>query len=211
MNPKEKSYINTANTIIKNLNKRGMEGYYCTSKEEVVNKVLELIPEGSSVGWGGSMSIMDSGVMKAVKEGNYDIIDRDTAKSKEEMKAIYARMVNADYFLMSSNAITLDGELINIDGRGNRVSFLIFGPENVIMVVGMNKVVSDIKSGIKRVRDIATPPNTTRLNKNTPCATVGRCMDCLSTDCICNQVVVTRRSGTPNRIKVILVGEELGY
>ena len=212
MNPNKKTaYRNAANTIIKNLEKRQMEGYYCDTKEDALNKALELIKAGSSVGWGGSMTINEIGLMDAIKNGSYDVIDREAISNDEEYKATYARMVNADYFLTSTNAITMDGELVNIDGRGNRVSFLIFGPSNVIVVAGMNKVVSDVESGYKRVKDIATPPNTVRLNRNTPCATTGRCGNCFSPDCICNQTVITRRSGAPGRIKVILVGEDLGY
>ena len=117
----------------------------------------------------------------------------------------------ADYFLMSSNAITLDGELVNIDGHSNRVACLCCGPKNVIVIAGMNKVVSNVEEGVDRVHNFAAPPNTVRLNKNTPCAQTGRCADCYSPDCICSQIVITRRSSIPNRIKVILVGEELGY
>lgn len=212
MNPNKKTaYKNAANTIINNLNKRNMEGYYCDTKEDALKKALEIIKEGSSVGWGGSMTINEIGLMDAIKNGSYDVIDREAISNDEEYKATYARMVNADYFLTSTNAITMDGELVNIDARGNRVSFLIFGPSNVIVVAGMNKVVSDVESGYKRVKDIATPPNTVRLNRNTPCATTGRCGNCFSPDCICNQTVITRRSGAPGRIKVILVGEDLGY
>ena len=211
MTPKQLSYEKTAATIIKNLAKRQMEGYYCPDSASAVQKALSLMPEGSSIAWGGSMSLIDSGLMAAVKSGSYQIIDRDRAKTPEEMKKLYAEVVCSDYFLMSTNAITMDGELINIDGRGNRVAFLCYGPSNVLILAGMNKVVSDVPSGFKRVRDIATPPNTTRLNKNTPCAVTGRCENCFSPDCICSQFVMTRRSGIPGRIKVILVGEELGY
>ncbi len=211
MTPKQLSYEKTAATIIKNLAKRQMEGYYCPDSASAVQKALSLMPEGSSIAWGGSMSLIDSGLMAAVKSGPYQIIDRDRAKTPEEMKKLYAEVVCSDYFLMSTNAITMDGELINIDGRGNRVAFLCYGPSNVLILAGMNKVVSDVPSGFKRVRDIATPPNTTRLNKNTPCAVTGRCENCFSPDCICSQFVMTRRSGIPGRIKVILVGEELGY
>lgn len=112
---------------------------------------------------------------------------------------------------MSTNVITLDGELINIDGRGNRVAFLCYGPQNVLILAGMNKVVTDIESGFKRIRDIASPQNAIRLNRNTPCKLLGRCKDCYSPDCMCGQLVITRRSIIPNRIKVILIGEELGY
>lgn len=211
MNPKNKYYENAAATIIGNLNKRQMNGYYCPDRESAVQKVLELIPEGASVGWGGSMTLIDAGILKAVADGPYQVLDRDKATSPAEQKQIYQEMFGCNYFLMSTNAITLDGELVNVDGRGNRVSFLCFGPDNVIVVAGMNKVVTDVDAGIKRARNIAAPPNTVRLNRNTPCVVTGRCTDCLSPDSICSQTVITRRSGIPGRISVILVGEELGY
>lgn len=211
MTPKKKYYENAAETIIRNLKKRRMEGFYCATKEEAVKKALELMPRGASIGWGGSMTLEESGLMEAVRSREYDIIDRDAAKTDEERKEVYAKIVNCDYFLMSTNAITLDGELVNIDGRGNRISFLCFGPAHVLVLAGMNKVVSDVDSAVKRVHDIASPANTVRLKKNTPCAKTGRCADCLSADCICAQTMVTRLSLVPNRIRVILVGEELGY
>jgi len=211
MTPKQKYYENVSGTIIKNLEKRQMEGYYCATKEDARKKVLELMPEGSSIGWGGSMTLLETGVLDAVKDGNYHIIDREMAKTPEEQRKLYGEICCSDFFLMSTNAITMDGELVNIDGRANRISFLCFGPQNVIIVAGMNKVVSDVDSGLKRVRDVAAPPNAVRLNRNTPCAVTGRCGDCFSPDCICSQVLITRRSTIPTRIKVVLVGEELGF
>ena len=211
MAPKQEYYENAAETIIKNLKKRRMEGFYCATKEEAVKKALELMPKGASIGWGGSMTLEETGLMKAIHDADYEIIDRDAAKTDAERKEIYSKIVSCDYFLMSTNAITLDGELINIDGRANRISFLCFGPEHVLVVAGMNKVVSDVDSGIKRVHNIASPPNAVRLHRNTPCAKTGRCGDCFSDDCICAQTLVTRMSLIPNRIQVLLVGEELGY
>ena len=211
MSPKEIANQNLANTIIKNLEKRQMEGYYCATSKEAVEKALSLMPEGSSITWGGSMSIIECGLMKAVREGNYEIIDRDEAKTPEENRAMFARQVMADYFLMSTNAITMDGELINVDGRANRVACLCWGPQNVIIIAGLNKVTVDVEGGIPRARNFAAPPTTVRLNKNTPCSKTGKCADCLSPDCICGQTVITRRSNVPFRIKVILVGEELGF
>lgn len=211
MSPKEIANQNLANTIIKNMHKKNLEGYYCATSAEAVEKALSFMPEGSSVTWGGSMTLTECGLMDALKNANYEIIDRDTAKTPEEARLMYAKQVMADYYLMSSNAITIDGELVNIDGRANRVSCLCWGPENVIIIAGINKVTPDVESALKRVRNFAAPPNTVRLNKNTPCSQTGRCGDCYSPDCICSQVVITRRSSTPNRIKVILVGEELGY
>ena len=211
MSPKEIANQNLANTIIKNMAKKNMEGYYCSTSAEAVEKALSLMPEGASVTWGGSMTLTECGLMDALKTANYELIDRDTAKTPEDSRLMYAKQVMADYYLMSSNAITIDGELVNIDGRANRVSCLCWGPQNVIIIAGMNKVCSDVESAVQRVRNFAAPPNCVRLNRNTPCTQTGKCGDCYSPDCICSQVLITRRSSTPNRIKVILVGEELGY
>lgn len=203
---------NQAETIIKNLAKRNMEGYFADTKEEAVKLIMEkFLTKGKSVSFGGSMSLKESGLMDALQESECIVYDRATAKTPEEMRQMKANMINSDYFLMSTNAITLDGELVNIDGYANRVSFLCYGPESVIILAGMNKVVSSVEDGVRRVRDIASPPNTVRLGKNTPCAKTGRCGDCFSDDCICSQFVITRRSGVKNRIKVVLVAEELGY
>lgn len=211
MNHKQKYYESIANTIIKNLNKRQIEGYYCSDKTSAVQKALELMPKGSSVSWGGSVTLIETGLMGAIQKGDYKIINRDIAKSLEEQRKIYGEICCSDFFLMSTNAITLDGELINIDGRGNRVAFLCYGPQNVLILTGMNKIVSNIEEGINRARNIAAPLNSIRLNRKIPCAITGKCENCLSNDCMCGQFVITRRSLIPNRIKVILIGEELGY
>ncbi|MDD6339393.1 MAG: lactate utilization protein [Butyrivibrio sp.] len=208
MTPKKQAYRLTADGIIAALNKRNMEGYYCDSSAEAVEKALSIMPEGSSITWGGSASIKECGLLDAIKNGRYEILDRDTASDE---KLFYSRAVLSNYFLMSTNAITLDGELLNIDGRGNRVAPMIYGPDNVIMIVGMNKVVKDVESAYKRVKVDACPPNTIRLNFDTPCAKTGKCIECLSPQCICNQIVITRFSREKGRIKVILVGEELGF
>ena len=201
-----------AKSIISALEKRNMTAYYCEDIEACRQKALELIPEGSIISWGGSMSIHECGIPQALKDrGNCEVLDRSTYVTPEQQKEFAVKTFQCNYYLMSTNAITLDGELINIDGRANRVAFLCYGPENVIILAGMNKLVSDVKSGFKRVRDVASPPNTVRLNKKTPCAVTGRCHDCFSPDCICSQFVYTRRSQIPGRIKVILIGEELGY
>lgn len=209
--PKQEYYEKVANTIIKNFKKRQIEGYYCPDKKSAVQKALVLIPKCSSIGWGGSMTLIESGLMEAIHNGDYNIINRDKAKTPEEQREVYAEICSSDFFLMSTNAITLDGELINIDGRGNRVAFLCYGPQNVLILTGMNKVVTDVEAGFKRTHDIASSPNAIRLDRKTPCAITGKCEDCYSPDCMCGQLIVTRRSGIPNRIKVILIGEELGY
>lgn len=209
--PKEIFFQNQAATIIKQLNKRKMEGYYCATIEEAKAKMLELIgSEKKSVGYGGSMTLDENGFKDTVTNAGHELILRENYKTDEEVKELKAKLTNADFFLMSTNAITLDGELINIDGRGNRVSYLIYGPDNVIVIAGMNKVVSNVEDGIRRVRNVATPPNCNRLDCKTPCAATGKCGECFG-DTICCQFVVTRSSRIENRIKVILVGQELGY
>lgn len=207
------AWARQAEGIIKKLNMRKMEGFYCASKEEAQAKLLELLDKGGSkktISYGGSMTLDENGFKEAVLAKGHEIIVRENYKTEEELKECKAKIITSDVFLMSTNAITLEGELVNIDGRGNRVSFLIYGPDEVIVIAGMNKVVSNVEDGIRRVRNIAAPPNTVRLNRNTPCALNGRCGECYA-DTICCQLVVTRASVIPGRIKVILVGEELGY
>jgi hypothetical protein len=212
MTPKKIYYENLADSIIDRFNKRGIEGYYCENAEEALLTAKRFLTPGCSVSWGGSQTLIDIGLLESLYSSSDCIIyDRDKAKTPEERLQIYSKTVTADFYFMSSNAITLDGQLINIDGSGNRVACLITGPMNVIIIAGMNKVTTDVDHAIERVRNMATPPNTVRLGKKTPCAETGKCANCLVDDCICNQIVITRRSGTQGRIKVILVGEELGF
>lgn len=209
---KKQHYEILAGKIIDKLQLRNMDGYYAPTKEDALALVKEkFLTKGVSVAWGGSMTLDETGVMDYLKESDCVVYDRMAPKTREEEKIMKGNIINADYFLMSTNAITIDGELVNIDGRANRVSFLCYGPEHVLILAGMNKVVSNVEEGINRVRNIASPPNALRLNKNTPCAANGRCADCVSEDCICSQIVVTRHSTIPNRIHVILIGEELGF
>ncbi|WP_276929534.1 lactate utilization protein [Herbinix luporum] len=211
MTPKKTYYENLSDTLIERFNKRGIEGYYCNDKEEALLMAKRFLTPGCSISWGGSETLNEIGLFEALKDSDYILYDRHLAKTPEESLQLYGKIVTCDYFFMSSNAISLDGQLINIDGKGNRVACLIAGPKNVIIIAGMNKIVTDVDSGIERVRNMASPPNNIRLGRNTPCAQLGRCANCLVDDCICCQIVITRKSNIPGRIKVILVGEELGY
>lgn len=211
MTPKEQHYQNLATRVISAMEKRQMVGYYCPTKEEARDKVLSLIKDGATVGYGGSMSLAECGILDALKSDRCNLLIRENAKTPEEQKALYQRMLFCDVFLMSANAITEDGMLINIDGRGNRVAFLTWGPERVILLVGMNKIAPDYDTAMKRARNTAAPMNAVRLHRNTPCVKTGVCADCQSPDCICASIVTTRRSHVAGRITVILVGEELGY
>ena len=153
----KQSNANAAATILSKLPARNMEGYFCETCEDAVKKALELMPEGSVISWGGSMSISECGLMDALKKHSYTLIDRASAATEQEKREIYARTVMADYYLMSTNAITMDGELVNIDGFGNRVACLCSGPQNVIIIAGMNKVVNSVEAGIARIRTKARP------------------------------------------------------
>ena len=197
--------------IIAGLNSRNMAGYYAESKEEALAKALELIPEGSSIAWGGTMSVGEIGLKDAVCQGNYHTYNRDAAATPEEKRKIELITYDCDFFLTSANAITEDGVIVNIDGYANRVSAIAAGPRNVLMIVVMNKVVKDVENAVSRARNEAAPINAQRFNLNTPCAKTGACFDCKSPDTICCQFLITRFSKAPQRIKVILVNDELGF
>ena len=197
-----------AQKVIKGLSSRNMTGYYAADKNEALEKALSLIPEGSTVTMGGGMSVHEIGLVKALKEGNYNFIDRDEMKDK---RAAMLAAYDADFFLMSANAMTEDGILVNIDGNSNRVSALAQGPRKVIVIAGMNKVCDDVDGAMKRARNVAAPINAQRFGLNTPCAKTGACMDCKSPDTICCQFLITRYSKHPGRIHVILVNDNLGF
>lgn len=197
--------------VLDEMKKRNMEGYYCETKEAALKKALEIIEPGSKVSLGGSQTLSQIGLIDKLRLGNFNLLDRASAKTPDEIDDIYNKAFSCDYYLMSSNAITLDGKLINMDGNGNRVAALIYGPKNVIVIAGINKLVENEEQGIIRVRQTASPINAIRLNKNTPCKSTAICHNCKEDDCICCNLVITRMSRIKNRIKVILVGQELGY
>ena len=197
-----------AQKVIKGLGSRNMTGYYAASKEEALRLALELIDEGSSVTMGGGESVHAIGLPAALKEGNYDFIDRD---AYEDKRAAMLKAYDADVFLSSVNAMTEDGVLVNIDGNSNRVSAIAQGPKKVLFIVGMNKVCSDVDGAMKRARNVAAPINAQRFNLSTPCSKTGSCMNCKSPDTICCQFLITRYSRHEGRIHVILVNDSLGF
>ena len=212
MNPKDAYYETCAASIRKHLEKRRMEGYYCTSSQEARDLALSFVKEGDVVSFGGSMTLAETGLLEELRrKERITLLDRSTASTPEEVQQIYEKAFTADAYFMSTNAITLSGELVNIDGNGNRAAALIWGPKQVIILAGMNKVCPTLEDAVRRARELAAPPNCIRLNKQTPCAYSGSCGDCYGDDCICSQTVITRRSQIPGRIKVILTRETLGY
>jgi L-lactate utilization protein LutB len=206
----KKAYELKAEHLKKEFAKRNIESFYCSTKEDAVAMITDMIEEGKSVTWGGSTTLAELGIKDELEKGNYNVIDRDKFAGAERM-AKMREAFSADYYLTSSNALTLDGQLVNIDGNGNRVASISFGPDKVIFIVGINKVVKTLDQAYDRIRNVATPPNALKLNLDTPCAKTGVCHDCLSKGCICGQVLVTRYNRIDDRIKVIIVGESLGF
>lgn len=197
--------------VVKALQSRNMDAYYAASKEEAVEKALQLIAKGSSINMGGSMSVREVGLLDKINTDEYEFYDRDKAKTPEEKNEIALKAFTCDWYLGSVNAMSEDGVFVNIDGNANRVAAYAFGPKNVLLIVGMNKVVKTEQDALQRARNEAAPINTQRFGISTPCVTNGSCADCKSPDCICCQIMVTRFSRIPGRFKVILVDDNLGF
>jgi hypothetical protein len=211
MTPREEYYAELGASTVEALNKRGFEACYCADRKSALDKALSYIAKEQSVTWGGSMSISQIGLIAALHDGNYNYIDRSDAKSNEEKTEMSRKAFFANWYLGSANALSADGKIINIDGTGNRVAAMMYGPDNVLLIVGVNKIAVDEESAIKRARNVAAPINAKRFALSTPCAKTGKCADCLNERCICSYITVTRKCKPQGRIKVIIVGEELGY
>jgi L-lactate utilization protein LutB len=211
MTPKEQRNKRLAERMIKALNRRHMDAFYCPTAAEGVKKVSELIEDGSSVTWGGSMTIRDMGIPQALRDrGTLEVLDRDLLTDREEVVKIYERAFTADVYLSSANAISEDGVIVNIDGNGNRVAAITWGPKKVIFIIGLNKVAQTVEAALARARSTASPINAARFDIKTPCQMDGVCHNCNSVDSICNYVHFLRNSPR-GRHQVILVGEDFGY
>lgn len=198
--------------LVSQLKQRHYNAIYCNTAKEAVEAVQRMIPDGSTVTWGGSMTIRDMGLTKALHERQLTLWDRDIAANRDEAQEIYRKAFYADYYISGINAISESGEIVNIDGNGNRVAAITFGPKNVILVAGINKVAKDLHAAISRARSVAAPINAQRFDDlNTPCKTDGVCHDCKSLDCLCNYISIMRNSRPAGRHTVVLVGEDLGY
>ncbi len=210
MDPKKVMYAKRGQVLVQNLKKRHFEAFYCESRTAALEKALELIPEGASVGWGGAMSAEQIGLMDALRGRDVKLLDRSKAETPQERITLMKQCLTADVFLTGANALSLDGQMVNIDGNGNRVAAIVYGPDSVIVVAGMNKVCDTLEQAVQRARSVAAPANSQRFSISTPCNSTGSCHDCTSVDCICNQILITRHCRPAGRIKFILVGEELG-
>lgn len=198
--------------VIENLEKNNMEAYYVPDEKAAIEKASEFLKEGDTISVGGSMTLFETGVIDFLKSGKFNYLDRyKEGLTPADMKDIFRKSFSADAYFVSSNAVTENGELFNVDGTGNRVAAMIYGPDKVIVIVGINKIVKDVDEAVERRKEYAAPANAKRLNRNTPCTKVGYCMECSSPERICNDYVLIRKQGQKGRIKVIIVGKELGY
>ncbi|MCR5261923.1 MAG: lactate utilization protein [Candidatus Gastranaerophilales bacterium] len=205
-----------AKKVIENFKKRNFNAFYCENKEELIKELQNLISKEETISWGGSMTLEETGIKTFLEDNGYKTINRDKAKSKEEKLELVKQGMFCDVFLMSANAISEDGELVNIDGTGNRVSALCYGPKRVIVIAGMNKIAKTLNDAVSRAKNYAAPINAKRIagiweNMQTPCNVTGSCSECKSETSICSQIVTTRLSFPKGRINVILVNENLGY
>ena len=198
-------------TLVKNLERRHFEAYYCETSQEAIGRVKQLMPVGSSVTWGGYDTIRRMGLVDALHKADYQVYDRDLTETREQQLDIYRKAFTCDYYLSSANAISEDGVIVNVDGNGNRVAAITWGPSHVIFVIGINKVTKDVESALARARGTASPINAQRFDINTPCKKDGVCHNCKSEDCICSCIHFLRHSRPARRHIVVLVGEELGY
>lgn len=197
--------------LLNNLTARGFHAFICQNKKEAIDKVFSLIPQDKSVGIGGSMTIKEISLEVALQNRGNEVLSHSLV-ALDKAPILYQLAQKADFYMSSCNAITINGEIINIDGSANRVSTLAFGPKNIIYLVGKNKIVSTIDEGIDRIRNYVAPKNCIRLNKNTPCAKTGKCSYCNSQDCICNITTIMHHpTSKQDNVYVIIINEELGY
>ncbi len=204
-------YKELATELLPHLKKRNFEAYYCENGEEAANLAISFIDKNDVIAFGGSRTVLEVGIPDKLREGGYNLIERGRSFSPEENERRMRQGLISDTFLMGTNAITKDGILVNIDGTGNRVAAMCYGPKQVIIVVGMNKLCDTLEDAVYRVQNVASPLNAKRFGLTKTGCSKGKCVDCLSDECMCSYIVQTRRCKPKGKIKVILVGEDLGF
>jgi L-lactate utilization protein LutB len=201
----------TAEKLKKNFEKRNIEMFYLEKKEELTELIKSFVKENDTVSYGGSLTLKETGILDFFRNGKYVFLDREAYETREEKDEIYRKSFGADHYFLSAGAVTMDGEILNVDGNGNRIAAMIFGPKKVFVIIGMNKLTADIKEAEERIRLYAGPMDAKVLSKQTPCTVTGECSDCKSPERICNKYLIYRREMNPDRMKVILINESLGY
>lgn len=212
--PRDVVFQKKAEAIAEKMKGRGISASYFSSSKEAVDAVRAMIPDGALVALGGSVTVMQSGLLDALRSMKVTLLDRYRPGITEaEVEEMVRRGMTADVLVTSSNAITADGKIVNEDGRGNRVAGIIFGPKKVILIVGINKIVGSVEDGLKRIKEVAAPLNCIRLGLDTPCARTGSCVDeeCHPPARVCSQITVIESNRVKDRLHLVIVGEELGY
>ena len=195
-----------------NLKKNNINGYYVKDNDELINLIKDIAKEGEVVSVGGSMSLFESKVIELLRSGRYEFLDRYKKDlTQEDIKEIYRKSFFADTYFASANAITEDGKIFNVDGNGNRVAAILYGPDKVVLIVGVNKIVKNIEQAVARNRAISGPTNAKRLNLSTPCVKTGQCLECKSEERICCEYTVIKRQRNPKRMHVIFINDTLGF
>ncbi len=197
---------------IEGLKSHNMKGYFAKDINNLYEIIRNIINENDLVSFGGSMTLFETGVLDFLRKGNYRLLDRyEENLSKEDIKEIYRKSFFADAYFLSANAIIETGEIYNVDGIGNRVAAMIYGPDKVIVIVGVNKIVKTLEDAISRNKNISAPANTKRLEIDAPCRKIGTCVDCKSDKRICNKYSLIKRESIDDRMHVIIINEEFGY
>lgn len=213
MNPSIQWHNDTfGEKVVKALEKNNFQAYYAANRTEAVEKVLALIPANATIGVGGSWTLKELGIPEQLEKKGHTVYDHNKpGLALEESIALRRKELLCDVFLSGTNAITLDGQLVNTDGTGNRVAAMSFGPQKVIVVVGVNKIVSDLDAAMERIEIYAAPINNKRLGRPNPCTVTGMCMDCQGSTRICNITTILHKKPPMIDFQVIVVGEELGF
>ena len=205
-------YEDKIQRLVKNLASNNMKGTYLKSREELTTYLNGQIQDGSLVSVGGSQTLFELDLIKYLRDRDIEFLDRYRNElTGEERKELYRKSFFSDYYFSSANAITVEGHLYNVDHTGNRVAALLYGPEKVFVIVGINKIVDTVEEAVARVRAVAAPANNVRLSRNTPCVKFGSCVDCKVEDRICNEYTLIKRQAVKDRIEVIILPFELGY
>ncbi len=201
--------------VVKALESRNFNAYFCNTKEDLIELFKSLITKEETFSWGGSITLEETGIKDFLENNGYKTFNREKAKSQEEREETVKQGMFCDNYLMSANAISEDGQIVNIDGTGGRVAAMCFGPKRVFVIAGMNKVVKTLDDALSRARNYAAPVNAKRIagifDIKTPCIETGSCADCKSETSICSKILTTRLCIPKGRITVILVNESLGY
>ena len=212
MNEKEQYWKTRLDRVRRALEANGIEAVVADTGEDAARKALALVPNGATVGLGGSRTVEEIGLLEALRQGDYVLHDQYREDlSREVSMDIRKQGTHAECFVSGSNAITDDGKIVNTDGLGNRLAGFCFGPGTVIIVAGRNKVVQDLDAALDRIRNVAAPINARRFGAKTPCVETGRCTDCDSPERICNLTLIIEKQRTKGRMHVILVNEDLGF